>query len=122
MQADHSHSLDLRAIARQAMIVEGFVPDLPTAAADELRRLRPVTDLSSNGSVRDLRGLHWSSIDNQRSRDLDQVEVVEQLPGGAIRVSVGIADVDALVSRNGAINLHAEVNGTSVYTGFQTFG
>ncbi len=75
----------------------------------------------SGPSLRDLRPLLWSSIDNPESRDLDQVEFAERLPGGAIRVLVGIADVDALVPRGSQIDGHAAWNTTSVYAGVATF-
>ena len=71
--------------------------------------------------VRDLRGLQWSSIDNTESRDLDQIEVAERLPTGAIRILVAIADVDALVANGSPADLHARENSTSVYTGVQVF-
>jgi len=111
---------DLRAIAHQVMLEEGFVPDVPPAALAEARGLeagRP----TAGAALRDLRELLWSSIDNVESRDLDQVECAEQLPNGDIRLLVGIADVDALAPENSAIDQHAADNTTSVYTGVVTF-
>jgi VacB/RNase II family 3'-5' exoribonuclease len=75
----------------------------------------------SRKSAKDLRGLLWSSIDNNTSRDLDQVEYAEALAGGETRLLVGIADVDSLVSRESAIDKHASANCTSVYTGVRTY-
>jgi exoribonuclease-2 len=71
--------------------------------------------------VRDLRNLPWSSIDNRESRDLDQIEVAERMAGGAIRVRIGVADVDTLVHLGSAADEHAAKNTTSVYTGVATF-
>jgi exoribonuclease-2 len=68
-----------------------------------------------------LRELPWSSIDNTESRDLDQVEVAEQLPNGDIKLTVGIADVDALVGKGTPLDQHAFANCTSVYTGVDVF-
>jgi exoribonuclease-2 len=68
-----------------------------------------------------MRSLLWSSIDDRKSRDLDQVEYAERLPNGDICVRVGIANVDALVQKGSAIDAHAAENGTSVYTGVRTF-
>lgn len=116
------NSLDLSAIAHQAMIDAGFVPDVPHSVLAELQSLesKPRTAVADS-STRDLRSLLWSSIDDRKSRDLDQVEYAERLPNGDIRVRVGIANVDALVQKGSAIDAHAAENGTSVYTGVRTF-
>jgi exoribonuclease-2 len=71
--------------------------------------------------VRDLRNLLWSSIDNDTSRDLDQIEFAERLPNNDIKVLVGIADVDAFVPKQSAIDQHAARETTSVYTGVRIF-
>jgi len=104
----------LAAIAHRAMIERGLEPDFPPKAMQELATIqRPATE--TNG-LRDMRNLLWASIDNDDSRDLDQVEVAEQLPDGRVRILVGIADVDALVKKATAIDEHAAQNTTSVYT------
>src|SRR5437588_53472 len=71
--------------------------------------------------ARDLRGLLWCSIDNDDSLDLDQLTVSESLPGGAVRILVAIADVDALVPKASAVDEHASHNTTSVYTAAEIF-
>jgi VacB/RNase II family 3'-5' exoribonuclease len=119
--AVNTSSRDLRAIARQAMLEAGFAPDLPADAVAEVAALQPGAIVAAAPQARDLRGLLWSSIDNADSRDLDQVELVERLPSGDLRVLVGIADVDAYVSAGSAIDRHAAANATSVYTGLVTF-
>ena len=110
---------DLSAVALEALHASGFVPDETDAMRAQLASLpgAPPTD----AAVRDLRALPWSSIDNASSRDLDQIEVAEQLPGGAIRVRVGIADVDRLVPKGSPIDAHAMINATSVYTGLAMY-
>ena len=114
--ASDDHERLLRDIARRAMLAEGFQPDLPPGAAAELAGLRQ----PALSAVRDLRGLPWSSIDNDESRDLDQVEVC--IPeGGRTRLLVAIADVDALVCKDSALDTHARTNTTSVYTAAQIF-
>jgi VacB/RNase II family 3'-5' exoribonuclease len=101
------------------MLDHGFVPDLPAAAQHDVNALVPADQLRGGG--RDLRSLPWSSIDNDDSRDLDQVEWSERLPNGGIRVRVGIADVDAMVPRGSALDQFANANTTSIYTGVVTF-
>ena len=101
----------LQDIARRAMRAQGFEPEWPAPAAAELSRL-PDPPLSA---LRDLRHLPWSSIDNDESRDLDQLEVCVA-EGSRSRLLVAIADVDALVSKGCALDSHARTNTTSVYT------
>ena len=71
--------------------------------------------------MRDLRGLLWSSIDNDTSRDLDQLEVAERLPDGTTKVLVAIADVDAFVPKDSPIDQSAARQTTTVYTGVRNF-
>ena len=75
----------------------------------------------ADGSVRDLRGLLWCSIDNDSSRDLDQLSVAERLASGTVKVLVAVADVDAVVKRGSPIDRHAQTNTTSVYTAAEIF-
>jgi exoribonuclease-2 len=114
------HKSDLIEIARQAMIDRDLLPDFSAQANRELASITGPAPVS-NGNVRDLRSLLWCSIDNDDSRDLDQLSVSEQLPGGAVRIIVAVADVDALVSKGDAIDDHARQNTTSVYTAAQIF-
>src|SRR3954470_1774349 len=97
------------------MLERGLLPDFSSAALAELQTLQPQTHKDSPG-VRDLTSLAWASIDNDDSRDLDQLTVAETLPGGRVKILVAIADVDALVKKGSAIDEHARQNTTSVYT------
>jgi exoribonuclease-2 len=111
--------MDLQDAARQEMIDHGFQPDYPPEVSRQvasLRNQKPDTD-----GARDLRNLFWSSIDNDTSRDLDQIEVAERLDNGNIRVLVGIADVGVDVPKESPIDLYAGLEGTTVYTGVKTF-
>jgi len=119
MHSGHHHH-DLEAIARRVMKERGLEPEFPPAAVAEAERLGPPPH-EGGDSIRDLRHLLWSSIDNDDSRDLDQLEVVEPLAEGAIQVRIAIADVDALVRPGSAIDGHARINTTSVYTAARTF-
>ncbi len=116
----HPLHFDLAAAARQAMTNRGFEPQLPPAVAQQLDQLRRRPPQPS-ASARDLRNLLWSSIDNDTSRDLDQIEYVEALPNGSHRVLIGIADVDAFVPKGSPIDQHAMRETTTVYTGVQNF-
>lgn len=115
-----SQPFNLRAAAHQAMLDDGFVPDVPADVVAEVARA-----VEPNGAMgagfQDLRGLSWSSIDNDSSRDLDQLEVAEKLPDGTVRVRVAIADVDGTVRQGSATDRFASANSTSVYTGIVTY-
>lgn len=113
---------DLQELARQEMIANGFEPEIPPAAQAQLQSITTHPPAIAPGSdVRDLRGLLWSSIDNDTSRDLDQIEVAERLTDGSVRVRVGIADVDAFVPARTPIDDHAGIETTTVYTGVRNF-
>jgi len=112
---------DLAARAHRAMLEAGFRPDFPPDVLNEIRAIKNVQPGKPATNVRDLRHLQWSSIDNDTSRDLDQVEYAEKLPDDTIRLLVGIADVDTLVAKGSATDRQAGVESTSVYTGVKTF-
>jgi VacB/RNase II family 3'-5' exoribonuclease len=114
------HRAILQRIAHRVMLEKGLFPDFPPQALLELDGMGgPATD--AGGSTRDLRDLLWCSIDNDDSRDLDQLTVAEALPGGAVRALVAIADVDAVVKKRSAVDDHARQNTTSVYTVAEIF-
>lgn len=113
--------IDLKARAHQAMTDAGFQPDFSPAVINEINAIKSRPASRPDPAVRDLRPLLWSSIDNKSSRDLDQVEYVEQLDDGTHRLLVGIADVDSTVSKGSATDSHAAAEITSVYTGVVTY-
>jgi exoribonuclease-2 len=114
------NGFDLNTAAHEEMIHEGFDPDFPAGTEEQIADLRRRQPAAQSGGVQDLRHLLWSSIDNDTSRDLDQIEVAERVDGG-IRVLVGIADVDSGVAVNTPIDRHAASQTTSVYTAVHTF-
>jgi len=117
---DRHHRSILQRIAHQAMLERGLVPDFPPQALAELDTIHgPAT--RAGESAHDLRNLLWCSIDNDDSRDLDQLTVAEAMPDGAAKVLVAIADVDAIVKKRSALDDHARRNTTSVYTVAETF-
>jgi len=118
----NSHqSVDLKALAREAMIKYGFEPHFPKGAQMEARQLSGGTSSTTSQETRDYRSLLWSSIDNYDSLDLDQIEYCESGQNRSILVRIAIADVDAFVKKDSHIDKHAAHNGTSVYTGIETF-
>jgi exoribonuclease-2 len=119
--ANPSH-LDLQATAREVMQRYGFEPDFPPQVSQQLADLKAhPPQVAAAGDIRDLRNLLWSSIDNDTSRDLDQIEVAERASDGDVKIMVGIADVDAFVPRQSAIDQHAAQETTTVYAGVRNF-
>ena len=107
-------------IAVQAMKDRGFEPDFPPEALKQLEGIHGPSGAEA-GPLKDLTGLLWCSIDNDDSKDLDQLSVGERLSDGRVKVYVAVADVDALVKRKTPLDEHAQKNTTSVYTGIKTF-
>jgi len=109
---------DLRAVARQAMIDEGFDPDFGPDVRAELQNIGKHPD--AGAPLKDLRALLWSSIDNDDTKDLDQIEFAEEISGtvaaggsasgstpGEWRLYIAISDVDCEVPKGSAIDAHA---------------
>jgi VacB/RNase II family 3'-5' exoribonuclease len=111
---------DLNGIARDAMLKRGLLPDFSPAVIAETNQITQAA-ATSGDAIRDLRGLLWASIDNDDSADLDQLSVAEPVEDGAVKILVAIADVDALVKKDSAIDGHAWTNTTSVYTAAEIF-
>ncbi len=109
--------INLETLARESMRAKGFDPDFP---ADVMAQAEATT-LHPSPETRDLRSLLWSSIDNDSSKDLDQVEFAEAMPDGRIRLLIGIADVDAAVARATPVDRRAADQTVSVYTHARVF-
>jgi exoribonuclease-2 len=121
MHSNHPFHFNLVAAAHAAMIEHGFQPDFPPGTDTELAAIQAQPTPTAADGVADLRSLLWSSIDNDTSKDLDQIEWAEQLPDGRIRVLVGVADVDARVHKGTLLDTHAQSETTSVYTGVSIY-
>jgi len=117
---ERSHRSILRDIARRAMIDRGLLPDFSPEALAELDGIQPSAAVNDE-ALRDLTHLVWASIDNDDSRDLDQLTVAEVRPGDEVKIFVAVADVDSVVKRGSAIDDHARHNTTSVYTAAMIF-
>jgi len=121
MQDPNTSHLDLQATAKEIIQRYGFEPDFSAPVAAQLANLDQQPKSSPSRDIRDMRNLLWSSIDNDTSRDLDQIEVVERVSNGDIKIMVGIADVDAFVAKLTPIDQHAARETTTVYTGIRNF-
>ena len=118
----HYTRADLERLAVNAMLERGLVPEFSANAKRQLANFEgPIEQPPDGAPLTDLRHLLWSSIDNDDSRDLDQLTACEALPGGALKVWVAIADVDSLVAQGSPIDHHAQTNTTSVYTSARIF-
>jgi len=109
----------LQRIAHRVMLERGLEPDFSPAALLELGAIRAAAP--KGATARDLSNLLWCSIDNDDSRDLDQLSVAEAQADGSVKLLVAIADVSAVVQRGSALDAHAQENTTSVYTVGQIF-
>jgi exoribonuclease II len=115
-------TFELSELAREALIENGFQTEFPTEIIEKVNSINEEEILyTSDSSIRDLRSLLWSSIDNRTSRDLDQIEYAETLPNGDIRLLIGIADVDSFVPQNSSIDKFAARNTVSIYAGETVF-
>ncbi len=121
MPNGHQAHFNLVAAAHAVMLEHGFQPDFPQGTEEQLAAIESHSEMPSAPGAQDLRNLLWSSIDNDTSKDLDQIEWAELLADGRIRVLVGVADVDARVAQGTVIDGHARSETTSVYTGVRVF-
>src|ERR1700758_1254208 len=122
MHPSNSSPLDLQATAKQIMLEHGFEPEFPAAVSAQLAQLKQNPPaVAATGKIRDLRNLLWSSIDNDTSRDLDQIEVAAPVSNGDVKIMIGIADVDAFAAKQSPIDRHASCETTTVYTGVRNF-
>ena len=106
---------NLAAAAHAEMLRRGFHPDFTAAIAAQTDAIRQGSAARLAAPREDLRQLLWSSIDNDTSRDLDQIEWAERTDKG-IRVLIAIADVDSAIPKGSPVDLHAAAQTTSVYT------
>jgi VacB/RNase II family 3'-5' exoribonuclease len=121
MNNSNPSHFDLQAAAKQLMLENDFRPDFGPDVQQQLAQIKSRPPQAAAANVKDLRNLLWSSIDNDTSRDLDQIEYAEKLPDGTTKVMVGIADVDSFVPKGTPIDVHAARETCTVYTGVRNF-
>lgn len=114
-------SADLSILARRSMLQNNLIPDFPPEVVKELQSINTPALLSPSEKIKDLRGKLWFSIDNDDSLDLDQLTFAEKISPTESKIYIAIADVDALVKKGMAIDIHAEKNTTSIYTPSKVF-
>lgn len=120
MSLTPAQTKDLKRLASDAMRAHDLMPDFPAPALKQAAEA-VAPGIEAGAHIQDLRSLLWSSIDNDDSLDLDQIEVVERVAGGKSKLLVGIADVDSVVKAGSAVDDHARANTTSVYTAAAVF-
>jgi VacB/RNase II family 3'-5' exoribonuclease len=112
---------DLARAALDDMHEAGFHPEFGPGIADQIAAIEAKFATPQPGpNIADLRSLAWSSIDNDTSRDLDQIEVADRVPGG-IRLRVAIGDVAAAVEKGSPIDQHAQAQTQTIYTAVRNF-
>jgi exoribonuclease-2 len=115
---------DLAQSALDEMHAAGFKPEFGAGVAEQVSEIEAeFAALKPSPGLEDLRALGWSSIDNDTSRDLDQIEVAERVAGngGAIRLRVAIGDVAAAVEQGSPIDQHAQAQTQTIYTAVRNF-
>jgi exoribonuclease-2 len=117
---DRKHHTILERIARRVILERGLLPDFSAEVLAELATIQSPAPVNGYQTP-DLRSLPWASIDNDDSRDLDQLTVAESAQGDSVKIFVAVADVDSLVRDGSAIDAHARHNTTSIYTAAQIF-
>jgi exoribonuclease R len=112
---------DLAGAALDEMHAANFKPEFGAGVDEQIADIREkLTEQKPGGNVQDLRALGWSSIDNDTSRDLDQIEVAERVPHG-IHLRVAIGDVAAAVTKGSPIDKHAQDQTQTIYTAVKNF-
>jgi exoribonuclease R len=127
-QAQHSgqgqhngHGFDLAEAALDEMHEAGFKPEFGEGVAEQVAEIvQKLAVLKPEAGLEDLRALGWSSIDNDTSRDLDQIEVADRVEGG-IQLRVAIGDVAASVAQGSPIDKHAQEQTQTIYTAVKNF-
>src|ERR1700744_1809717 len=119
--APGSRGFDLAQAAVEELHEAGFKPEFGRDVQEQVSEIeRGIAHWRDANSAADLRGLGWSSIDNDTSKDLDQIEVAERVPTG-IRVRIAIGDVAAAVEKGSPIDKHAQNQTQTVYTAVKNF-
>ncbi len=121
MHSTTTPPFDLAAAARSEMVHEGFSFGEAPGGDEQLAAIRSSLTKIAEG-VKDLTSLPWSSIDNDTSKDLDQIEYAERTADGiGIRVLVAIADVAAVIAKDSPLDRAAAAQTQTVYTAVHNF-
>ncbi len=117
---------DLARAALDDMHAAGFHPEFAPEVQPQLADIEArFTAPQPAPGIQDLRHLPWSSIDNDTSRDLDQIEVADRVTIAdgttGIRLRVAIGDVSAAVPKGSPIDQHAQAQTQTIYTAVRNF-
>lgn len=112
-------AVDLSNLASVVMKEKGLQPEFSREEVEQVAQITKPAPPSPD--MTDLRKLLWCSIDNDDSRDLDQLTYAEKNADQTTTIWIAIADVDALVKKDTPIDVHAQANTTSVYTPARIF-
>jgi len=116
-----SRGFDLARAATEELHEAGFRPEFGRDVQEQVSEIeRGIAHGHDAKSAADLRGLGWSSIDNDTSKDLDQIEAAERVPTG-IRLHVAVGDVAAVITKGSPIDEHAQNQTQTVYTAVKNF-
>jgi exoribonuclease-2 len=111
---------DLSRIAVIVMKEKGLEPDFSKEIHDQLSEINS-PGIDDDPKIQDLTHLLWCSLDNDDSRDLDQLTTCTEISNGSYKIFIAIADVDVLIKKNTPIDEHAQLNTASVYTSARIF-
>ncbi|MBA3722716.1 MAG: RNB domain-containing ribonuclease [Parachlamydiaceae bacterium] len=114
MNQPTSTSSILKVLAKKALLEHGFLPEYNVSVQNEVAQLQ-LPKLSPTDSIKDYRNKLWFSIDNDDSKDLDQLTYAEALNDNTYKIYIAVANVDLLVKKNSPIDLFAQHNTTSIY-------
>lgn len=105
---------NLEELAKEALHEAGFEAGFSAEVLAEAEQAEETRFGEENAE--DLRNLLWFSIDNDDSKDLDQLSCAERDASGRVLLRVAVADVDHHVRKGSAADQRAQKNTTSIYT------
>lgn len=119
MTKNFEMDVDLTELAKKALLERNFLIDFSAEEQNEVNKAPSTPPIKP--STRDARKLLWFSVDNDDSKDLDQLTYAEELSSGRFKIYIAVAEVDHLVPKNSILDRHAGQNTVSIYTPTKVF-